>query len=86
MEGTDPLAIPAGTRSGSTFRLASRGVPNVNRGGKGDQIVTIEIEVPKRLTPQQKDALRAYAKLSEETVENIDHGLVGRLKRVFGRR
>ena len=86
LEGTDTLVVPAGTRSGKTFRMAGRGVPNVNRGGKGDQIVTIEVEIPKRLTPQQKDALREYAKLSEETVENIDHGLVGRLKRVFGRR
>lgn len=86
MEGTERLAIPAGTRSGTSFRMAGRGVPNINRGGKGDQIVTVELEVPKRLSPEQREALRNYASISGETVENIDNGLAGRLKRVFGRR
>lgn len=86
MEGTDYLNIPAGTRSGTTFKLQGRGLPNLNRNGKGDQFVTVEIDVPKRLTPEQRDILRKYASISGETVENKDSGLVGRLKKVFGRR
>lgn len=86
LHGTEQLVIPPGTTSGSTFRLAGKGVPSVNRAGRGDQIITVEIEVPKRITPQQRDALRKYAELAGETVENVDQGLVGRLKRVFGRR
>jgi len=86
LEGTEKLTIPAGTKSGSTFRLAGRGVPSINRGGKGDQIVTVELEVPKRLTQEQKEALRNYARLSGETVENIDSSIGSRLKKVFGRR
>lgn len=86
LDGSERLTIPPGTRSGTSFRLAGRGVPHINRSGKGDQIITVEIEVPKRLSPEQKDMLRKYAELSGETVENIDNGLVSRIKRVFGRR
>lgn len=80
------LKIPAGTASGTVFRFHGQGVSNLNRGGKGDQVITVEIEVPKRLSPEQKDALRQYAKASGETVENVDNSLVNRLKKVFGRR
>src|SRR5690554_6938236 len=86
LEGTESLVIPPGTRSGSSFRLAGRGAPRVNRSGKGDQIVTVVIDVPKRLSSQQTEALRNYAKLVGETVENVDNSLMSRLKRVFGRR
>lgn len=85
LEGTERLVVPAGTRSGANFRFAGRGVVSLNRGGKGNQIVTVEIEVPKNLTPEQREALRKYAGLRDETVENIDNGLLGRLKRAFGR-
>jgi molecular chaperone DnaJ len=84
--GSERLIIPAGTKSGTAFRLAGKGVPRIHRGGRGDQIVTVEIDVPRNLTPQQRDALKQYTELSNETVENIDDGLVSRLKRVFGRR
>lgn len=85
LEGNRRLKVPAGTASGSIFRFHGKGVPSVNRGGRGDQIITVEIEVPKRLSPEQREALRKYAKASGETVENIDNNLVTRLKRVFSR-
>lgn len=86
IDGTRRLRVPAGTASGTVFRFHGKGVPYLNRGGRGDQINTVEIEVPKRLTPEQKDALRKYAKAAGETVENIDNSLAARLKRVFGGR
>lgn len=86
IDGTKRLQVPGGTESGTIFRFNGKGVPNLNRGGRGDQIITVDIEVPKRLTPEQKDALRKYAKASGETVENIDNSLAARLKRVFGGR
>lgn len=79
------LAVPPGTNSGTVFRFYGKGVPNLNRGGRGDQIITVEIEMPKRLSLEQKEALRRYAKISQETVENIDNSLLTRLKRAMGR-
>lgn len=84
LEGNKRLKVPPGTGSGAVFRFHGRGVPNLNRGGRGDQIITVEIEVPKRLSPEQKDALRSYARAAAETVENVDNSLINRLKRVFG--
>lgn len=86
LEGIQHLAVPAGTASGTRFKLPGKGVASLNRGGKGNQVITVELEVPKNLTPEQREALRQYANISNETVENIDNGLIGRLKRVFGRR
>ena len=53
-------SIPAGTQSGSTFRLRGQGIPRLNRDGRGDLLVTVTIDVPKRLNDKQKEALEAF--------------------------
>lgn len=85
LDGVRRLKVPPGTRSGATFRFGGKGVPRLGRAGRGDQIITVEIDVPKKLSSEQRDALRKYAKAAGETVENIDNSLGGRLKRAFGR-
>lgn len=57
--------IPAGTQSGSRIRLRGKGIRSRSGGECGDEYVSIGIEVPQRLTPQQRHALKAY----EETLE-----------------
>ncbi len=52
------LEIPAGTPSGKVFRIAGKGIPHFGRFGKGDLYVKINIQIPKRLTKEQKDALK----------------------------
>jgi molecular chaperone DnaJ len=53
--------LPAGTQTGTTFRLRGKGVPMVNGRGRGDQYVTVRVQVPTNLTNEQRDALRAFA-------------------------
>ncbi len=55
VDGKGDLKIPAGTQSGSQFRLRGKGVPS-NRG-RGDQIVTVEVKTPERLSREQKKLL-----------------------------
>lgn len=55
VDGKGDLKIPAGTQSGSQFRLRGKGVPS-NRG-HGDQIVTVEVRTPERLSREQKKLL-----------------------------
>ncbi|MFA4846249.1 MAG: molecular chaperone DnaJ [Patescibacteria group bacterium] len=55
VDGKGDLKIPAGTQSGSQFRLRGKGVPS-NRG-RGDQIVTVEVRTPERLSREQKKLL-----------------------------
>lgn len=57
IDGKVNLKIPEGTQSGTTFRLKGKGVKKLNRSERGDQYVTIVVEVPKGLNKQQKDKL-----------------------------
>ena len=50
--------MPAGTQSGTVFRLRGKGIQVVNSSGRGDQYVKVVLEVPKNLTDTQKELLR----------------------------
>jgi len=64
IEGTTKLRIPEGTQPGAVFRLKGKGVPSVRGFGKGDQLVKIKVEVPKRLNAKQKKILQDFAQAS----------------------
>jgi len=59
------LRIPAGTRSGRTFRVRGHGVPASS--GAGDLLVTVEVTVPEQLTEAQREAVEALAAASTES-------------------
>ena len=61
IDGKVKYTLPAGTQTGTTFRLRGKGVPSINGRGRGDQYVTVRVAVPTNLTAEQKDALLAYA-------------------------
>ena len=63
LDGSVTLKIPAGTSSGRTFRVKGKGFPV--KGKPGDLLVTVEVEVPTSLTDQQRQALEAFAALSD---------------------
>jgi len=54
IDGAEPLRIPEGTQSGATFRLRNQGVPDVNGRGRGDLFVRIQVQVPTRLSREQR--------------------------------
>ncbi|THV40917.1 molecular chaperone DnaJ [Glycomyces buryatensis] len=56
LEGPVTLKVAAGTPSGRVLRVKGRGVP-----GKGDLLVTVEVEVPTELSEEAKEALEKYA-------------------------
>ena len=62
LEGEVILKIPAGTKSGQVFRLRNKGVSYLRGRGKGDQLVTINIKIPKTLTRRQKELLEELNK------------------------
>jgi molecular chaperone DnaJ len=53
------MKVPAGTPSGKTFRLKGKGAPK--KGGRGDLLVTVNVEVPRKLSRSEKDLLRQLA-------------------------
>ncbi|HNR87084.1 MAG TPA: molecular chaperone DnaJ [Spirochaetota bacterium] len=62
------MKIPPGTDNGHIFRLKGNGIPYLGSYGRGDQLVKINIHVPKKLTPRQKELLQEFAKLDSEAV------------------
>lgn len=61
VDGNVSLKIPAGTQDGQTFRLRGKGAPKLKAGGRGDMLATVKIEVPKELTPDEKELLIRFA-------------------------
>ena len=59
LDGEVSLKVPAGTASGRTLRVRGRGVPG--KGRTGDLLVTVEVAVPVRLTPEQRELLEKLA-------------------------
>jgi molecular chaperone DnaJ len=71
IDGKVKYTMPAGTQTGTTFRLRGKGVPSVNGRGRGDQYVTIRVTVPTNLTGEQRDALKAFAEaMGEDSPHN----------------
>ena len=66
IDGKVKYNLPAGTQPGTVFRLRGKGAPSVNGRGRGDQYVTVQVQVPTNLTGQQRDALLEYAKTMGE--------------------
>lgn len=60
--GKASLNIPPGTQTGQAFRLTNKGVPDLERGGHGDQVVTIRVITPDGLTEKQRRLLEELAK------------------------
>jgi molecular chaperone DnaJ len=55
LNGPVTLKVPAGTASGKTFRVKGKGTPK--RGGHGDLMVTVHVDVPKKLSKREKELL-----------------------------
>jgi molecular chaperone DnaJ len=58
VNGPVKLKIPAGTQSGTVFKLRGKGVPRLHGRGRGDHLVEIIVKIPTRLTRRQKELLR----------------------------
>ena len=66
---SDPvtLKIPAGTQPGTTMRVRERGVPAQGKHAAGDLLVTVQVDVPKKLTKDQRTLIEKLAiSLGEE--------------------
>jgi len=81
--GRSQLKIPAGTQTGTVFRLRGKGVPSVRGQGRGDQHVRVRVEVPQRLTSDQERHLKAFQEAC--TVESTPGiaSFLDQLKRFF---
>ena len=83
LDGAVSLKIPAGTQSGSTFRIRGFGMPALQGLAKGDILTYVQVEVPTRLDSGQREALERFAELCGEENNPIHKSFYDRIKSFF---
>ncbi|KAA0549356.1 molecular chaperone DnaJ [Bacillus sp. BGMRC 2118] len=84
LHGKVKLKIPAGTQSGTRFRLRGKGVPNVRGYGQGDQHIEVRVITPTKLSDEQKELLRSFSELSGTGTPDEQHdSFFAKVKRAF---
>jgi molecular chaperone DnaJ len=83
LSGRASLKIPAGTQSGTTFRLKNKGMTSLRSGHPGDQLVRVQVEVPTSLNSEQRKKLEEFAQLSGEANEPMAKSFFEKAKKFF---
>lgn len=84
LEGNEDIEIPAGTQPGEIITLRSRGMPVLQRPGRrGDLKVVVDVVVPRRLRPEQRELLQQLADTLDEDNLRGDETLASKLRRVL---
>jgi len=84
LDGKSKLTIPSGTQPGKVITLKGKGVPHLRGSGRGDQLVMIEVEVPTRLTSEQRALFEELAHTLGSEVKPQEKSFVDKLKEVLG--
>jgi molecular chaperone DnaJ len=83
LEGKVKMRLPPGTQPGHQLRLRGKGMPRFGGYGSGDQIVTIQVEVPERLTTEQKQLVEQLASAMNEEVMPQRRTFLEKLRGLF---
>ncbi|MGB2868374.1 MAG: molecular chaperone DnaJ [Bacteroidota bacterium] len=88
LTGKAKLTIDAGTPSGRLLRMRERGIPRLNGYGRGDQLVRVNVWVPSRLNPEEKELLKELSAMehmtpNEEDRQQSDRTFFDKVKDVF---
>lgn len=81
LDGDEEINVPAGTQSGTQFRLRGKGVPSLDGSSRGDHYVTAVLKTPLRLSDEQRELLEKLAQLEGEDAG--EPGLFDRVKNIF---
>jgi molecular chaperone DnaJ len=84
LHGKVKLKVPAGTQTGTKFRLKGKGVPNVRGYGTGDQHVLVRIVTPTKLSEKQKQLLKEFAEVTGQMpLGDQEESFFSKVKRAF---
>jgi molecular chaperone DnaJ len=82
LAGQQSLKIPAGTQTGTVFRLKGHGMPVLGGRGHGDLYVSVTLRTPTTLTREQRRLLEELARIEDRDLE--DKGLLDKVRDIFG--
>jgi len=83
LDGDATLKVPEGTQSGKEFRIRGKGVPHLNERGRGDLVVQIAVQTPKKLTKVQRELLRQLAETMVVDNKPTSRSLFTKVKEMF---
>ena len=84
VDGKEKLSIPAGTQPGKVFTLRARGVPRLQRSGRGDQKIIVNVGIPKKLTVEQRELFEKLAESLNVEIKPQERGFGDWLNDLFG--
>lgn len=82
LDGEEDLKIPAGTQTGTVFRVKAKGMPALGGKGRGDLFVATTLITPKSLTKEQRKLLEQLAEI--EDVDFQDESFMDKVRNIFG--
>ncbi|MBA2380384.1 MAG: molecular chaperone DnaJ [Blastocatellia bacterium] len=82
LDGEEDLKIPAGTQTGTVFRIKSQGMPALGGRGKGDLFVAVTLITPKSLTKEQRKLLEQLADVEDKDFS--DSSFMDKVRNIFG--
>jgi len=84
VDGNAILKIPVGTQPGKVLRMRGKGVPHLRRNGRGDQLVVINVDIPTRLTSEQRELFEQLANSLGSEVRPQERSFLDWLKETLG--
>lgn len=81
LNGKVTMKIPSGTQSGKIFRLREKGIPDLHGRGTGDELVQVNVEIPSRLSPEQRRLIEEFARVSGEDITK--ESFTDKIKKTF---
>jgi molecular chaperone DnaJ len=84
VDGDVKLKIPSGTQPGKIIRMRGRGVPHLRSNSRGDQLVIVNVTIPKRLDEDERDLFEKLAEKMDSEVLPQERGFFEKLKNVLG--
>jgi molecular chaperone DnaJ len=84
VEGSEDVAIPAGSQSGHEIRLKGKGVPRLRGAGRGDLHVVVTVVVPQKLSKRERELLAELGEVSEPATLPKGPSVLDRLRDLFG--
>ncbi|GIK53369.1 MAG: chaperone protein DnaJ [Planctomycetota bacterium] len=85
LRGKAELKVPRGTQSQTVLRLKGEGFPKLGGYGKGDQLVEVVVEVPRKLTKEQEKLLRQFAETEDQNVTPERQSFLDMMKKLLKR-
>ena len=83
LEGKAALKVPAGTQNGTVFKLRGKGMPHLRGSGQGQLLVRAVVEVPTKLTTEQRRKLEEFAESCGDQNAPMTRGFLERAKEFF---